>query len=75
MSEFYRPTDPRLHITFVCTGNICRSPMAEKMFAHQITQRGLHDAVRVTSAGTAGCWVELFGPARLAAGVRDVGAD
>ena len=22
--------------------------------------------------GTAGCWVELFGPARLAAGVRDV---
>jgi hypothetical protein len=24
------------------------------------------------SAGTAGCWVELFGPARLAAGVRDV---
>jgi protein-tyrosine phosphatase len=28
--------------------------MAEKMFAHQITQRGLHDAVRVSSAGTAG---------------------
>ena len=47
-------SDPRLHITFVCTGNICRSPMAEKMFAHQITQRGLHDVVRVTSAGTAG---------------------
>ena len=45
---------PQLHITFVCTGNICRSPMAEKMFAHQICQRGLHDAVRVTSAGTAG---------------------
>jgi len=47
-------SDTRLHITFVCTGNICRSPMAEKIFAHQITQRGLHDAVRVTSAGTAG---------------------
>lgn len=44
-----------LHITFVCTGNICRSPMAEKMFAHQITQRGLQDRVRVTSAGT-GRW-------------------
>jgi protein-tyrosine phosphatase len=54
VSESDRPTDPRVHITFVCTGNICRSPMAEKMFAHQITQRGLHDAVRVTSAGTAG---------------------
>jgi protein-tyrosine phosphatase len=46
---------PALHITFVCTGNICRSPMAEKMFAAQIAQRGLHDAVRVSSAGT-GDW-------------------
>jgi protein-tyrosine phosphatase len=27
--------------------------MAEKMFAHQITERGLGNAVRVTSAGTA----------------------
>ena len=42
-----------LHVTFVCTGNICRSPMAEKMFAHQITRRGLGAAVRVSSAGTA----------------------
>jgi protein-tyrosine phosphatase len=43
-----------LHITFVCSGNICRSPMAEKMFAHQINQRGLSEVVRVTSAGTGG---------------------
>jgi protein-tyrosine phosphatase len=43
-----------LHITFICSGNICRSPMAEKMFAHQISERGLADAVRVTSAGTGG---------------------
>ena len=47
-------SDP-LHITFVCTGNICRSPMAEKMFADQLRRRGLSDAVRVTSAGT-GDW-------------------
>ncbi|MCV7078254.1 low molecular weight protein-tyrosine-phosphatase [Mycobacterium szulgai] len=47
-------SDP-LHVTFVCTGNICRSPMAEKMFAHQIQERGLAGAVRVTSAGT-GNW-------------------
>jgi protein-tyrosine phosphatase len=44
-----------LHVTFVCTGNICRSPMAEKMFAHQIRERGLDSHVRVTSAGT-GDW-------------------
>ena len=49
-------SDP-LHVTFVCSGNICRSPMAEKMFAHQIAERGLADAVRVTSAGTGG-WHE-----------------
>src|SRR6516225_2325193 len=48
------PNEP-LHVTFVCTGNICRSPMAEKMFAHQIRARGLNSHVRVTSAGT-GDW-------------------
>jgi low molecular weight protein-tyrosine phosphatase len=44
-----------MHVTFVCSGNICRSPMAEKMFAHQIEERGLASVVRVTSAGT-GSW-------------------
>ncbi|WP_422746383.1 low molecular weight protein-tyrosine-phosphatase [Mycobacterium sp. WMMD1722] len=43
-----------LHVTFVCSGNICRSPMAEKMFAHQLDERGLAASVRVTSAGTGG---------------------
>ncbi|KUI47056.1 protein tyrosine phosphatase [Mycobacterium sp. GA-1199] len=43
-----------LHVTFICSGNICRSPMAEKIFAHQISARGLGHAVRVTSAGTGG---------------------
>lgn len=46
-----------LHVTFICSGNICRSPMAEKMFAHQIAERGLADVVRVSSAGT-GHWHE-----------------
>ncbi|MGI9125222.1 MAG: low molecular weight protein-tyrosine-phosphatase [Mycobacterium sp.] len=43
-----------LHVTFVCSGNICRSPMAEKMFAHQLAERGLAEVVRVSSAGTGG---------------------
>lgn len=43
-----------LHVTFVCSGNICRSPMAEKMFAHQVAQRGLGAMIRVSSAGTGG---------------------
>ena len=44
-----------LQVTFVCTGNICRSPMAEKVFVHELERAGLADRVRVTSAGT-GDW-------------------
>jgi protein-tyrosine phosphatase len=47
--------DQRLRVVFVCSGNICRSPMAEKVFAHELDEAGLADAVRVSSAGT-GSW-------------------
>lgn len=43
-----------LHVSFVCTGNICRSPMAEKMLAVHLYREGLADRVRVSSAGTDG---------------------
>ncbi|MCV7230419.1 protein tyrosine phosphatase [Mycolicibacterium komossense] len=43
---------PPLHVTFVCTNNFVRSPMAANIFAHQIHERGLSDQVRVSSAGT-----------------------
>lgn len=43
-----------LHVSFVCTGNICRSPMAEKIFAAHLERAGLTDRVRVSSAGTGG---------------------
>ena len=46
--------DDVLHVTFVCTGNICRSPMAEKIFAEHVRREGLGDRVRVSSAGTHG---------------------
>ncbi len=49
------PADATLHITFVCTGNICRSPMAEKILLGHLTDAGLADVVRVSSAGT-GDW-------------------
>ncbi|AHD20285.1 protein-tyrosine-phosphatase [Rhodococcus pyridinivorans SB3094] len=46
--------DDRFHVTFVCTGNICRSPMAEKIFAERLRREGLDERVRVSSAGTHG---------------------
>ena len=44
-----------VHVCFVCTGNICRSPIAEKVLVSELADAGLSDRVRVTSAGT-GAW-------------------
>lgn len=40
-----------LHVVFVCQGNICRSPMVEKMFTRRLRERGLDGVVRCSSAG------------------------
>ncbi|WP_308288803.1 low molecular weight protein-tyrosine-phosphatase [Streptomyces humicola] len=40
-----------MHICFVCTGNICRSPTAALVFAEQLRRAGLDDVVEVSSAG------------------------
>ncbi len=40
-----------VHICFVCSGNICRSPSAALVFAEHLRRAGLADRVRVTSAG------------------------
>ncbi len=45
----------RFRICFVCTGNICRSPMAEIFFTSLIRRAGLGNAMTVMSAGT-GDW-------------------
>ncbi|TVQ25197.1 MAG: low molecular weight phosphotyrosine protein phosphatase [Spirochaetaceae bacterium] len=39
-------------IMFVCTGNICRSPMAHGVFVDRIRKRGLEDRFSVESSGT-----------------------
>lgn len=40
-----------MHLLFVCTGNTCRSPMAEAIARRLIADRGI-DALEVSSAGT-----------------------
>ncbi|SIT86033.1 low molecular weight protein-tyrosine-phosphatase [Microbacterium sp. RU33B] len=46
--------DP-FRVVFVCTGNICRSPMADVVFRWFAESAGLRDRVVSTSAGT-GDW-------------------
>ncbi|MET8575904.1 low molecular weight protein-tyrosine-phosphatase [Streptomyces sp. NPDC005012] len=40
-----------MHLTFVCSGNICRSPSAALVVGERLRRAGLGDRVRVTSAG------------------------
>ncbi|MBN0043261.1 low molecular weight phosphotyrosine protein phosphatase [Streptomyces actuosus] len=44
-------------VCFVCTGNICRSPMAESVFRARVAEAGLGDLIEADSAGTGG-WHE-----------------
>ncbi|WP_037674821.1 low molecular weight protein-tyrosine-phosphatase [Streptomyces griseus] len=44
-------------VCFVCTGNICRSPMAESVFRARVAEAGLEGLIEVDSAGTGG-WHE-----------------
>jgi protein-tyrosine phosphatase len=41
-------------ILTVCTGNICRSPMAEYLLREAVADAGLEDRIEVESAGTTG---------------------
>ncbi len=38
-------------IIFVCTGNTCRSPMAEAIFKDIIKEKGMDENIQVSSAG------------------------
>ncbi|MEV5255575.1 low molecular weight protein-tyrosine-phosphatase [Streptomyces werraensis] len=62
-------------VCFVCTGNICRSPMAEFVFRARVAEAGLEDLVEVDSAGTEG-WHEGEGAdPRTVAVLRENGYD
>ena len=45
----------QVRLSFVCLGNICRSPTAEAVMRHLVKQAGLESAIFIDSAGT-GDW-------------------
>lgn len=51
---FRRPDPARVRLLMVCTGNICRSPMAEAVLRAKLQRSGLGETVAVDSAGTHG---------------------
>ena len=44
-----------IRVSFVCLGNICRSPTAEGIMRHLVDRAGLSDKIEVESHGT-GTW-------------------
>jgi len=45
-------SEQRISVLFVCMGNICRSPTAEGVFRHHVSEAGLGTEIRTDSAGT-----------------------
>jgi len=43
-----------MKVLMVCLGNICRSPLAEGLFAKKVMEAGLSDKIKVSSCGTSG---------------------
>jgi protein-tyrosine phosphatase len=62
-------------ICFVCTGNICRSPMAEVVFRDLASRHGLEGALRISSAGTGDWHVGEQADARTLATLAEHGYD
>ena len=69
------PSGRPYRVTFVCSGNICRSPMAEVVFARMVAGADLGDRVVVDSAGTGDWHVGERADARALEALRRQGYD
>ena len=62
-------------VCFVCTGNICRSPMAEAVFKHLAREAGLEKQIAVISAGAGDWHVGEAADERTVTALKDHGYD
>ena len=62
-----------MKVLFICSGNICRSPMAAEYFRHRCAHSGLSH-VLVESAGTLGIEGAPASPESIAV-MREIGVD
>ncbi|MFD0774695.1 low molecular weight protein-tyrosine-phosphatase [Streptomonospora algeriensis] len=69
LPEPLHPTGP-YRVSVVCLGNICRSPMAEKVLTADLERAGVADAVVVDSSGTGGWHIGSGMDPRAAATLR-----
>lgn len=58
----------KIHILFICHGNICRSPMAEMVMKEMVRQRGLEGKFEISSmaATTEEMGHDIYPPAKRA---------
>lgn len=69
------PANPRLHVTFVCTGNICRSPMGDIILNKVLADEGIAAEVLVDSCGIGGWHVGQRADKRAIAELERAGYD
>ena len=62
-------------LLFVCLGNICRSPSAENIMRHLISQAGLTEQIYCDSAGTSSYHVGSAPDRRMTAAAKLQGID
>ncbi len=70
-------SNENIKILFVCHGNICRSPMAERVMRHLVAQAGLEECFVVDSAATSTEEIgnPIYPPARLKLAEHGIASD